>query len=190
MSKIIRYKDVPESERLLQSDAIMSFSNKEKIKVVEIGTLNGESARHFLKVSEKVHLLSIDPFIPDSMESTLIGDISKVLKNTEFAKDRFSLHAGYSYDKDAISQAKSFNPDIIFIDGSHLYNDVVDDISTYAPILSKGGLLMMHDSRMNRKGGAPFHVGSSKATDEMLFNNPDWGVFGEAFSLSVFEKLY
>lgn len=184
----MKYDNSHESEYTLKYDIIDAIQAK---RIVEIGVLNGEGSRHLLLHKSKPQVLGIDPLIPDSMEAGLIGSMETITKMVEPAKDRFSFIRDYSHETRVIKVVKDFMPDIIFIDGDHTYEAAKQDIEIYGELLRKGGALMVHDSRMGRKGGAPFHAGSSRATKELLFSNPDkWEVFGETFSLSVFIKKY
>lgn len=157
---------------------------------VEIGCLFGDSANVILKTSPYVNLISIDPFIPDSMEPSLVGSYEdSLLKNQEFlASGRFTIFKDYSWNKvDVFSDDKL---DFLFLDGDHRYNNVKRDYFEWEPKLKVGGLLFMHDSRMHRPNGAKFHEGPSRVADENIFNNPDkWEIIGEVFSLTCARKL-
>jgi len=157
---------------------------------IEIGCLFGDSANVILKTSPLVYLTSIDPFIPDSMESSLVGSYEDSLeKNKLFTIcGRFELIKDYSWNI-----VKNWQPntlDFIFLDGDHRYNNVKRDYFEWEPKLKVGGLLFMHDSRMHRPNGAKFHEGPSRVADENIFNNSDkWEIVGEAFSLTCARKL-
>lgn len=155
---------------------------------VEIGCLDGYSSAAILEASE-LHLTSIDPFIPDSMEPSLIGSEAKYHENVKpWAPERASLIPGYSYNA-----VKAFYPepniDFLFIDGDHTYPAVLQDFTDWTPHVKPGGLLAMHDCRMGREGSPNFHEGPSRVAREMIFGQPDkWEVIGEAFSLVIARK--
>jgi hypothetical protein len=129
--------------------------------------------------------VGIDPLIPDSMESSLIGDIKIIEENTKSYKSRWKFYQDYSFNIDSQFENESF--DFIFIDGDHTYDAVFQDFEMYLPKVKKGGLVFMHDSRMNR-GGANFHVGSSEFADKTIANDDRVRLIGEAFSLTCFVK--
>jgi len=52
--------------------------------------------------------------------------------------------------------------DLIFIDASHFYEDVLDDIKIWLPLIKKGGVLTGHDYGSRR------HPGVKKAVDEVF----------------------
>jgi hypothetical protein len=156
------------------------------LRGIEIGVLNGETSRHLLSLGEYIRLIGIDPIIPDSMETSLIGSLEFIRQNTDFAGERWEFLQDYSYD--VHSQFVNESVDFLFIDGDHTYDAVRQDYELYFPKIRKGGLIFFHDSRMNR-GGAPFHVGSSKFVDELIDDpNLPMDLIGEAFSLTCFKK--
>lgn len=151
----------------------------------EIGVLYGETSFFFLREFENLNLTGIDPLIPDSMESSLIGNFETIEKNIGIYKDRWQFYQDYSFNIHNKFKNESF--DFVFIDGDHTYNAVSQDFELYLPKVKNGGLVFMHDSRMNR-GGANFHVGSSQFADHIIENDSRVTLVGEAFSLTCFIK--
>lgn len=154
---------------------------------VEIGCMDGFSSMVLLETSPKLRLTSIDPFVPDSMDTSLIGDQARCRRNLAPYGDRWRL----------IVESSAFVAttwpclaplDFIFIDGDHNYFTVLHDLVAWAPHLKRGGILAMHDARMNR-GGPPFHPGPSRVANEFVCNLPEqWTILGEAFTLVVARK--
>jgi hypothetical protein len=182
------YELNPSSEKTLFKDAIndrLVVDDETKIIGCEIGVLNGETSAFFLNEFPNLTLLGIDPIIPDSMEASLIGSVEIIEKNISNNKDRWQFYMDYSYRVHSLFQDEHF--DFIFIDGDHTYDAVSQDFELYLPKVKKGGLVFMHDSRMNR-GGANFHVGSSKFADYIIANDTRVSILGEAFSLTAFIK--
>lgn len=167
---------------------------------VEIGCCDGFSSAHILAASE-LHLTSIDPFIPDSMEASLVGSKERYLENIAPFGKRARLIVDYSFlvaqpgirsnlGYAILDQGHSGAIDFLFIDGDHRFPEAMRDFTDWTPLLRKGGLLAMHDARMGREGGAPFHAGPSEVADLMVFRQPDkWEIVGEAFSLVIARKL-
>lgn len=180
----------PESEKTLFNLALLEKHqecNQEcELIGIEIGVLNGETSRHIMSLSEYIRLIGIDPIIPDSMEASLVGSLELIRQNTDFAGERWEFLQNYSYDVHTRFEDESI--DFIFIDGDHTYEAVKRDYELYAPKIKSGGLIFFHDSRMNR-GGANFHVGSSKFVDELIaLDDSNLTLIGEAFSLTCFKK--
>lgn len=162
------------------------IDNKKSITGIEIGVLNGESANQILNIDKRILLIGIDPIIPDSIEKTLVGDIEKINKTLEPYKNRWTFYNDYSYKVN--NKFIDASIDFIFIDGSHIYEDVKQDYELYISKIKEGGLLFFHDSRMNREG-ANFHIGSSKLVDELIKIDNSISLIGEAFSLTCFKKI-
>lgn len=160
---------------------------------VEIGCLDGFSSAVILDASE-LHLTSIDPFVPDSMEPSLIGLEERYRQNVAPYGARAHILKDYSGRVAMMKRAESVDPiaphlDFLFIDGDHDYENVLLDYEDWTPWLIPGGLLAMHDARMYRDHGATFHPGPSRVASEQVFGNPlQWEIVGEAFSLVIARK--
>lgn len=152
---------------------------------VEIGCLDGYSTAHILECS-KLKLTSIDPFIPDSMAAHLIGQEERVVFNVQPWADRFTLVKDYSWN---VVVGWDRMIDFLFIDGDHTLQNVLRDFDEWTPLLKRGGILAMHDSRMGRPGGANFHMGPSIVARDHVYGKPDkWEILGEDFSLTLARK--
>jgi hypothetical protein len=154
---------------------------------IEIGCLDGFSTAIILDSSE-LTLGSIDPFIPDSMEKSLIGSKERFYHNVASFGKRSYLIEDYSYNVAKLNTIDEI--DFLFIDGDHTKAAVEKDWDDWVPRIKVGGILAMHDSRMYRPRGANFHEGSSKVAMERVYTQPSqWEVIGEAFSLTIAKKL-
>jgi hypothetical protein len=122
--------------RLLQK-----YAKACKLGIVEIGTLDGGTIRE-VALCSSVPIFSIDPLIPDSMDSNLVGKRDKILKNLSFYK-KFTFIEKYSYDA-----VKDFREkfDLIWIDGDHSYDGCKKDFLDWFPLLENGGFVLFHDS--------------------------------------------
>lgn len=85
---------------------------------------------------------------------------------------------GYSQDKDVIDETTKYAKfNMIFIDGSHDYENVVFDILNYSKMLVCGGYLVMDDSSLyleDSYGMFKGHPDVSKACTDFLDNNPQF----------------
>lgn len=134
-----------------------------KLGIVEIGILFGDTSKIFAQSNPNVPVYGIDPLISDSMNSTLIGTEDAIKKNTE-GLSNFHFFKDYSYNV-IKTWYKPF--DYLFIDGSHIYEDVKKDFEDWYPKLAAGGIISFHDSTMNR-GGQPYWEGPSRLADELI----------------------
>lgn len=133
--------------------------------IVEIGVLYGETSKILASANPAVPVYGIDPIIMDSMSDNLIGNDETIRRNTQ-GLSNYTLIKDFSYNVVG-NWNKPF--DYIYIDGSHVYEDVKKDFEDWLPKLSKGGLIAFHDSTMYR-GGMPYWPGPSKLADELILD--------------------
>lgn len=149
--------------------------------IVEIGVLKGFTSGILCRNSN-VPVYGIDPLIPDSMSSSLIGSIAEIRNNTNGCSN-YTFINDYSYNV-----IKTFNKDIdyLFIDGDHRYDAVLMDFNDWFPKVVKNGYISIHDSAKNR-GGPDWWDGPSKLADELIFDNR-LEYIETGFCLTVFRK--
>lgn len=66
--------------------------------------------------------------------------------------DDVNLLKGYSTDQEIINTLSKQVYSVIYIDGDHTFTGVINDIKNYAPLIKKGGLLIMDDASCNLPG--------------------------------------
>jgi hypothetical protein len=150
--------------------------------IVEIGVLAGQTTRMLLENST-ITVYGIDPIIPDSMNSQMIGDLEKI-NQLESEFDRFTFIKDYSYN---VIKGWNTEFDYIFIDGDHNYSSVKDDFDSWFPFLTEGGYVAIHDSACNR-GGPYWWPGPSRLADELI-NDERLEYIETVFSLTLFKKI-
>jgi hypothetical protein len=168
----------PEDEALCHA----KYASTIKGVFVEIGVLKGDTSKiicdHSIPGSK---IYGIDPIIPDSMNMSLIGNINEIKQKTK--KHDYTFIQDYSYNV-----VKTWNVpiDYLFIDGSHIYEDVVNDFESWFPFVNKNGIILIHDSAANRKG--PYWWdGPSKLADSLIFDSRV-EYLETIFCLTVFKK--
>jgi hypothetical protein len=78
------------------------------------------------------------------------GPIDALL--SRFPGTSYIMHKN-CHDLNAVGVAAQFGPfDFLFIDAGHLYADVVDDYTYYAPLVRKGGVIAFHDAMQRGEG--------------------------------------
>jgi hypothetical protein len=121
-------------------------------KFVEVGSWRGRSAS-FMGVeihnsNKKIYFDCVDTWkgsVEHQSDPSIINDTlySEFLSNTKSLSHIIrpirlsSLEAAKLYDDNSL--------DFVFIDASHEYNDVVDDINAWLPKVKEGGTLAGHD---------------------------------------------
>ena len=143
------------------------------VNAIEIGTLNGDFAMKILSILRPEHLVLIDPFETADKEyasgqKTVYSskeDFNTVTKRfeDEILSGRIQLIADYSYNAHKLLIDGFY--DFIYIDGSHLYEDVKRDLNDYLPKLREGSILAGHDYKNID------NFGVIRAVDEFMKEN-------------------
>ena len=125
------------------SDLIFFLKEYEKIKrkkisnFLEIGFNSGILNTILNKSFKFEQIVAIDTFTSEISSTDLLANLKR--KN-------LVLVCGSSNKKENLQTIKKFQPyDLIFVDGSHEYNDVKKDLNNYCKMLSDDGILIAHD---------------------------------------------
>ena len=125
------------------SDLIFFLKEYEKVKrkkisnFLEIGFNSGILNTILNKFFNFEQIVAIDTFTSEISSTDLLANLKR--KN-------LVLVCGSSNKKENLQTIKKFQPyDLIFVDGSHEYNDVKKDLNNYCKMLSDDGILLAHD---------------------------------------------
>jgi len=133
----------------LYTDMVDHF--KSGCKFVEIGSWKGKSSSYMAveiaNSNKNIEFYCVDTFEGsqvhkdqnfelDSLYETFLSNMSPVKDYYKCIRDT-SINASYKFEDESI--------DFIFIDGSHEYEDVRDDIIHWFPKLKKSGVIAGHD---------------------------------------------
>ena len=143
----------------------LAFAQSLRGDVIEIGAWQGRSTTFLAAAcrdSSNGQVHSIDHFEgnPGKAKHYVVarddlGDLrTGFISNIERAGlgSWVELHVGRSEEVIEAVRAAAQRPRMIFIDGSHEYQDVRTDLSMYAPLLVEGGLLVLDDHRSQFPG--------------------------------------
>lgn len=153
--------------KILISNIIEKLPNNSKC--VEVGSWKGKSAAYtceqIIKSKKKIHLVCVDTW-EGSVEHRGYPNLHRLydifIKNMKPFEKYYtpirmtSMEAVKLYEDESI--------DFIFIDASHEYEDVKDDINNWFPKLKKGCIISGDDY------GNPGFPGVQKAVDEFFVN--------------------
>jgi predicted O-methyltransferase YrrM len=122
-------------------DLCSSFS-KDNINYLEIGTYCGASASLMASHEKVRNVFSIDIGNPINKEIP-ISNVKK-FKNENC---NYLYIEGDSREKSIVTYVKNNLPkiDILFIDGDHSYNAVIEDFNNYKDVVSKNGFIVFDD---------------------------------------------
>ncbi len=168
--------------------------------IVEIGCAYGGSATVFLlNKAEGVQVYSIDPFVPDSkggVQATMDGcryAVAQALRaeRRDEALDDWHPIEGYSFD---VVRSWEKRIDLLFIDGSHHYEDVRRDFEQWSRFLAADGRILLHDSRRDNIAEDPSDekfsrgwMGPTRLADE-LKSSAEFELVDTCYSISVFVR--
>jgi len=112
-------------------------SGKKFKNFLEIGFSSGKTNTILNKFFNFEQIVAVDNFTVHISANDLWANLMR---------KKLVLITGNSDDKKIINTVKKFQPfDLIFIDGSHEYKDVKNDLKIYSEFLSENGVLVAHD---------------------------------------------
>lgn len=130
--------------------------------IVECGSWEGRST---LALAENTHgfVYAVDSWTGtmDDQGSLSVEVLHHFLRHTAHLNNIIPLPVD-SMRACRLLNVMGVRPDLIFIDASHIYKDVVVDIEAWRSLLSLDGVLCGHDY------GAPEHPGVKQAVDELI----------------------
>ena len=154
---------------------IKDYIMKEKCKnYLEIGTHYGHSISNMLQSKYQSKYMGIDIF-------KRWGD-SKITNMEKLANDnvkKFNIHnyecklvKANSQVLESVNIVKSYFPegiDLLFIDGDHSYNGIINDFNNYFPLVNKGGYIIFDDYLPYKNGSKERQA--PKAIKKIVSNN-------------------
>lgn len=131
----------------VELDAMLDLYRSEAPKrVLEIGTAEGGTLYHWLQNSDAgTRIVTVDLENPDYAANDHLYP--------EWTPDGVTVTQirGDSHDPDVIDACRMLGPyQWLFIDAAHQYDDARQDFDNYAPMVSPGGLVLMHDIYLRR----------------------------------------
>lgn len=154
----------------------------------EIGSWLGKSSVIFaiaLRPKTGAKLYCVDPFDLVRDEAWHIETLREQVGDTDLSRmELFRKHVrdnnveqivvpveGYSYQV-----IKSFKKplDLLFIDGAHDYEGVLQDFIAWSPLVKPGGMIAFHDYHADPDPEIKEHEGPKKVIDDWVLSNPDW----------------
>jgi predicted O-methyltransferase YrrM len=114
--------------------------------LLELGTRGGESTRALIKVCDSLGITgrSVDL-------SAAPAWLNELDNWSHFAADDIAFGNKLASEKFWPTGEPFEGIDFLFIDTSHEYQHTVQEISTYWPLVNKGGLVVFHDTHLTHK---------------------------------------
>lgn len=159
-----------------------SFDSNKEIVICEIGCWLGKSTYVLSKAVEhkkKATIFSIDPFdgSGDNKSEGIYNSLKDQLNDSLYDTFISNLRR-FNSDKNVVpikgySQEiiKNFDKkiDLLFIDGNHNYQAVLQDYELWSPFIKKGGFIVLHDV------GSAHTTGPKQVVEKFIVKNPIWG---------------
>jgi predicted O-methyltransferase YrrM len=148
----------------------LSATSGGKGSIVEIGSWKGKSTIWLACGSKAVgreKVLAIDPHVGTIVHRRWHGGDStydEFLQNLALAgvDDWVTPIIGYSQE---VAQSWTGNLRLVFVDGSHEYENVKQDFRLWFELLGIGGIIALHDCNFSKK---PAHEGPGKVVQRLL----------------------
>lgn len=124
---------------------------------IEIGVFRGDFSQNIFDIIKPMRLVLIDPFKTDVSKTygdkyknlptaySNESDYEQVIKRfeDELPESKIVVYKNYSYD--AVKHFPDYSLDFLYLDASHLYADVKQDLNDWLPKLKRTGYLCGHD---------------------------------------------
>lgn len=135
------------------------IKEKNFTKGAEIGVFEGTTFKHLIENCPNLHLTGVDVFCSDKDWKRLNIKTTEEL-NKHPALERYDalLQFCENYSERAIvwrdfsnlahNRIQDESLDFVFIDASHNYDSVLEDLKCWAPKIRKGGIVSGHDINM------------------------------------------
>jgi len=163
------------------------FEKYRPVNILEIGVYRGQTLSLFGLLSGildlDANIVGVSPLSQSGDEFSSYIDIDyemDIRKNFKhFNLDAPVLLKGFSKEIKIIDYINTNSWDLIYIDGSHHYDDVAIDLKTAFHALKDGGLIVVDDSAVNTNYTPSFystrgHSGPSDAIDDFLLDHDDF----------------
>ena len=120
----------------------------------EIGTHFGHSLSTMLQSNYKSKYLSVDLFdIGNTIANDCkVKDVEKIANDNRKKYNIYNYECkilkGNSYSQKIVDKVKEYFPngiDLLFIDGDHRYNGVINDFNSYFNMVNSGGYILFDD---------------------------------------------
>lgn len=128
---------------------IRDLLGKEKKIFFEIGSYIGHTTCLLLSHEYETQVYCVDPLnVNDGQEATLRSNLDKFA--TE--KNTYTIFKNFSSDKILMDNIKENNIkiDILYIDGDHSSDSVINDFKNFEPLVNDGGFIIFDDYRDHR----------------------------------------
>jgi len=170
-----------------------AFNPTCKGRVIEIGSFKGKStawlamALRAARINDRI--VAIDPHI-NTHDFQVVPEYEEASSYQTFMDNLSGMKLALWVDPvRATSEAAAANWSqpvrLLFVDGSHRYEDVLRDFQLWEPFVEKNGIICVHDT-----SPVPYFPGVARATCEYFVGGKRFREILRLKNLTVFKKLW
>lgn len=152
---------------------LASIANLQEMILVEIGSYTGISTALFCQHFKKV--IAIDPWLSGIGEINDKVDMNEVYDKFVLRMMKYeNLTVLKHFAQEVVDNFDNSTFDVIYIDGSHTYENVKRDIQQWRNKVKKGGFITGHDYWPGRFDGVIQAVNETVGKPEKIFKDTSW----------------
>ena len=160
---------------------LVHLCNKYKGTYVEIGVWKGDFTEYVMKMCNFSKVIGIDPYrvFPQSKYNDAINSISQSELDTVYTSilDRFKQYKEFTLYRNTsdeiIDIVSDKSIDVVYIDGNHMYDAILSDLTLWYPKVSDGGIIIGDDCHDKLNGAY------DKSNNQYInWGNNSWGYYG------------
>ena len=157
-------------------------------RVVEIGVWHGVTTAVLRRAMAPDGVIwAVDPFPAGRLGVNLQRPIART-EVRRVANGRVRWIRSTGEDAARVYRLEKTPPaDVVFIDGDHSYDGLLRDWHAWSPIVVRGGVICLHDSRSTDERRID-DAGSVRATRDVVRRDPGFEVADEVDSLTIVRK--
>jgi predicted O-methyltransferase YrrM len=163
---------------------------RDRARVAEIGVWHGVTTKR-LRAAMAAHgvLWAVDPFPRGRLGVSFGQRIAHVeVETVENAKVRWVRMTGVEAGR--LWSTESDEPiEFVFIDAEHSWDGISGDWSAWSHLVGAGGIVALHDSRVNPGGVTNEDTGSVQFTRAVILKDERYRLIEEVDSLTVVERV-
>lgn len=173
------------SETILSERNCLAKHASGKKSLVEVGVFQGVTTCALRKAMDpKGTLYGIDPFYRNRLGICYHQIIAE--RDINLLNNGNIKYLKMTSKEALLSKEWGPNPclDFVFIDGDHSWEGIETDWLGFSPLICKGGIIALHDSRIRGEG-----CGSERYTNEVVLKDNRFKVIETEHSLTVLQRL-
>jgi predicted O-methyltransferase YrrM len=179
----------PESQTTIAERDCLARHAADRRRLVEIGIWHGVTTRRLRAAMLSNGILyAVDPFRVgrlgfSAQRYVASREVAKVQNGTVEWIRLTGAEAGLAHRTAGLEPV-----DFIFIDGDHTYQAIRADWDAWSPLVARGGIIALHDSRSTAERKID-DAGSAVFTREVILRDPRFVKLEEVDSLTVIRRL-